>query len=347
MKGATVHKGWRHLGVLCATLLLAAGCGGGGGGSGSTEPPPGGGTPPPGGGTPPALAGVLWHGNYALDLVDGTQLAYLSGALPRVLNGDTAALPAPDGSRYGISDYDSGNDETRLSIKRTSDGAVQFTRLYEGYLSAPRPSPTVASQLLVQYQDAPGAPRFYGVVDLASGNVIEVYPADTVAVAWLSDGRVVVLGSSGAVGVGLPGATRTATGQIDLLGRTVIGLAAQPGGTRLLMELRAISGSGNVDGSDLWLSNLDGSNPVRYTRTNISGSGIWSPDGTRITFIVDTGTVCGGSSCIGTCEQWHAPATASELNPLPASPGVAGRFSVRDMQGRTRTLGCGLSGWTP
>ena len=341
MKAPAVHKTWRAALALGAVALLAAACGGGGGGG--TEPPTGGG----GGGGGPTLSGVLWHGNYALDLVDGTQLAYLSGALPRVLNGDSAATPAPDGTRYGISDYDNRNDETRLSIKRTSDGAVQFTRLYEGYLSSPQPSPAVASQLLVQYQDTPAAPRFYGVVDLASGNVIEVYPDDTVAVAWLSDGRVVVLARSGAVGVGLPGATRTATGQVDLLGRTVVGLAAQPGGTRLLLSLRAITASGDVEGSDLWLSQLDGSNPVRFTRTNISGGGHWSPDGTRIAFTIDTGTVCSGGSCSGTCEQWHAPATASDLNPQPASPGVAGRFSVKDRQGRSQTLGCGLSGWTP
>lgn len=290
---------------------------------------------------------MIWHGNYALDLVTGSQLAFLSGELPRVVHGDTAATPAADGSRYSITDYDSRNGETRLSIKRTSDGAVLFTRVYEGYLSFEEPSPTQASQLLVRYQDDPSAPRFHGVVDLASGNVLEVFPADTVAATWLSDGRVVVLAGSGALSVGLPGATRSAAGQIDLMGRFVVRLRAQPGGTRLLLVLQARSAGGDVEGSDLWLSNLDGSNPVRYTRTNISGSGIWSPDGTRITFAIDTGTVCGGGSCIGTCEQWHAPASASELNPLPASPGVAGRFEVKNRQGQTRTLGCGLSGWTP
>jgi len=263
------------------------------------------------------------------------------------VHGDTAAAPAADGSRYGITDYDSSNDETRLSIKRTSDGGVLFTRVYEGYLSAQQPSPTVVSQMLVQYQDDPSAPRFHGVVDLATGNVLEVFPADTVAATWLSDGRVVVLAGSGALSVGQPGAARTTTGQIDLLGRFVVRLRAQPGNTRLLLVLQARSSGGDVEGSDLWLSNLDGSNRVRYTRTNISGGGIWSPDGTRITFAIDTGTVCGGSSCIGTCEQWHAPASASELNPVPASPGVAGRFLVKNRQGQTQTLGCGLSGWTP
>jgi hypothetical protein len=342
MKARGVHKAWRPWLALCAAALLAVGCGGGGGGGGggSTEPPPGG-----GGGTP--LSGVLWHNNFALDLLDGTQLASLTGQPPRLVDADPAAQPAPDGLRYGIYAYDSRNGETRISIKRSSDGAVLFSRLYQGYLTAVQPSPSTASRVLVRYQDSPGSSRLYGAIDLASGDVLEVYPADTAAVAWLGDGRAVVLAGGGDISVGAPGTGRSATGRVNLLGRSVMDLAAQPGGTRLLLGLRAFSGSGDVEGTDLWLTNLDGSNTVRYTRTNISSYGVWSPDGARIGFPIDTGTLCVGGSCSGSCEFWHAPANATELNPLPAAPGPAGRFSVNNRQGQARTLGCGVRAWTP
>lgn len=93
--------------------------------------------------------------------------------------------------------------------------------------------------------------------------------------------------------------------------------------------------------------NLDGSAAVRYTSTNISNYGRWPPDGQRIAFDVGTGTVCTGSQCSGTCEIWHAPASASALNPLPAAPGSAARFSVVNRQGAARTLGCNVLAWTP
>jgi hypothetical protein len=121
----------------------------------------------------------------------------------------------------------------------------------------------------------------------------------------------------------------------------------QPGGTRVLLGLLAITDTGNVEGSDLWLSGLDGSGTVRYTNTNISNYGVWSPDGQRIGFDVDTGTVCTGGGCTGTCEIWHAPVSAVELNPLPSIAGDAARFSVTNGLGQTRTLGCAVLGWTP
>jgi hypothetical protein len=328
--------------LLNFTVLLAlAACGGGGGSGGGGGGGGGGGV---GGGD---ITGVIWHENYALDLVDGSQLASLTGKPPRLVDASPVARPVTDGSRYAIYDYDSSSVQTRLSIKRTSDGAVLFSHVYEGYLVNLKPSPVVASQLIVRYSEGIIGPKFLGVVDLASGDVLEVYPAGTAAAAWLSDGRVAVIADTGALSVGEPGAARTATGNVDLLGRTVTHFSVQPGGTRLLLGLLAITDSGNVEGSDLWLSSLDGSGTLRYTRTNISNYGFWSPDGQRIGFDVDTGSVCVGGGCIGTCEIWHAPASASTLNPLPSAPGEAARFAVTNRQGQTRTLGCEVLGWTP
>jgi hypothetical protein len=145
----------------------------------------------------------------------------------------------------------------------------------------------------------------------------------------------------------MPGDARTTTGRIDPAGRRVRHLKVQPGGTRLLMGMLAISATGNVEGNDLWLTNLDGSNTVRYTRTNVSSYGVWSPDGQRIAFDVDPGSVCTGGTCTGNCAIWHAPATAKELNPLPAAPGGAAQFEVHNAQGRSRKLGCNLLAWTP
>jgi Tol biopolymer transport system component len=290
---------------------------------------------------------VLWHNNFALDTVDGTQLASPSGGQPRTVDVDKVARPVPDGSRYAIYDYSNSSNTTTLTIKRSSDGTVLHQRNYNGYLRDLKPSPTTASQLLLRYSDSVGDPTLFLALDLATSTVLQTFDASFVAVDWLSDGRVVGVSSTGTLSAGLPGGTRSNTGTVDLQSRNLRHIAVQPGGTRLALGLLSLSGTGNVQGSDLWLVNLDGSNAVRYTTTNISNYGRWSPDGQRIAFDVDTGTVCTGSQCSGTCEIWHAPASASGLNPLPAAPGSAARFSVLNRQGTTRTLGCEVLGWTP
>lgn len=294
------------------------------------------------------LSGVLWHNNFALDTIDGTQLASLAGQAPRTVDSDKTARAVPDGTRYAIYDHDSSSNVTTLSVKRSSDGATLHQRRYDGYLRDLKPSPIVASRLLVRYSDAVGDPSVFLALDLAlSPSLLETFAAPTVAVDWLGDGRVVAVGSDGSLSAGEPGGARTATGSIDLLGRSVRHIAVQPGGSRMILGLQALSGSGDVEGSDLWLVNLDGSATLRYTSTNLSNYGRWSPDGQRIAFDVDTGTVCTGTQCSGTCEIWHAPASVGALNPLPAAPGGAARFSVIDGQGATRTLGCNVLAWTP
>lgn len=316
--------------ALVAALVLAAYAGESGGAGGG------------------GLSGVLWHNNFALDTIDGTQLASLGGQAPRTVDRDKTARAVPDGTRYAIYDHDSRSNVTTLTVKRSSDGATLHRRQYNGYLRDIKPSPTVASRLLVRYSEAVGDPSVFLALDLAvSPSLLETFAAPTVAVDWLGDGRVVAVSRSGSLSAGQPGGARTTTGSVDLLGRSVRHIAVQPRGSRMILGLLALSGTGNVEGSDLWLVNLDGSATVRYTSTNISNYGRWSPDGQRIAFDVDTGTVCTGSQCSGTCEIWHGPASASALNPLPAAPGSAVRFSVVDRQGATRTLGCNVLAWTP
>jgi dipeptidyl aminopeptidase/acylaminoacyl peptidase len=258
------------------------------------------------------------------------------------------ARATADGARYAIYEYDNRRESTTLTVKRTADGAVLHRRSYDGYLRDLKPSPREASQVLARYSDDVGDPTVFIALDLTSSNArLETFAASTAAVDWLSDGRVVAVGNTGTLSAGLPGGAREVTGRVDLLGRTVRHIAVHPESTRLLLGLVLVTGRNNVSGSDLWLTDLDGSDTVRFTNTNISSIGVWSPDGERIAFDVDTGTVCIGAQCSGTCEIWHAPAQATMLNPLAAAPGTAARFSVLNRQGSKRTLGCRLLRWTP
>lgn len=208
------------LAALVSTLVLAADGGGGGGGGGGGS----------------GLAGVLWHNNYALDTIDGTQLASLGGRAPRTVDRDKTARAVPDGTRYAIYDHDSRSNVTTLTVKRSSDGATLHQRQYDGYLRDLKPSPTVASRLLVRYSDAVGDPSVFLALDLArSPSLLETFAAPAVAVDWLGDGRVVAVSSRGSLSAGQPGGVRTTTGSVDLLERRVRHIAVQPGGSRMIL----------------------------------------------------------------------------------------------------------------
>jgi hypothetical protein len=72
-----------------------------------------------------------------------------------------------------------------------------------------------------------------------------------------------------------------------------------------------------------------------------------APDSARIAFDIDTGVNCSpGGACSGSCEIWHAPATASSIFPVPAAPGDAARFQVPNRSSSQQALGCTLLGWT-
>jgi hypothetical protein len=291
--------------------------------------------------------GVLWHNNYALDIEDGTQLASPSGKPPRTVDANKVARTVPDGSRFAYYDYDSRNERTTLTVKRTADGAVLHRRMFDGYLRDVKPSGQDAGHVVVRYSDDVGDPTSFRALDLRTGTELERYPAATMAVAWLADGRVVAVGSDGVLSAGVPRGARSTTGRVDLLGRQVRHIAVEPRSSQLLLGLVAVTGRNNVTGADLWITNLDGTNIRRFTNTNMTSYGVWSPDGQRIAFDIDTGTLCYGSQCTGACEIWHAPASATLINPVPAAPGVAARFSVVNRHGDRRTLGCELLGWTP
>src|SRR5690349_18719962 len=100
--------------LLAFTSLLLPGCGGGGGGGdgmGGGDGGGGGSNPPPSG-----LSGRLWHTNYALDFLDGTQIASPSGSAPSRVTTELPAWPWLDGSQYVVADADASDGTTEVTI---------------------------------------------------------------------------------------------------------------------------------------------------------------------------------------------------------------------------------------
>lgn len=337
---------WRLAIAALLTAALAA-CGGGGGGGGGDDDSGSGGS----GGTS-ELSGRLWHSNYALDYIDGTQIADLGGAAPTLVDADKVARPWPDGSQYAIYNYDDERDgDTVLRIKRTSDGTTLYSAVISGYAADLRPSPANKAVLLVsQAEDYTSSlsATDYVFVDLANLRELDRISGVRTVVDWLPDGRYLHLAADGTLSVGQIGGSRSTVAKLNLGGRGIVDLAVDPLGLRYLVTLVSYTSAGNVDDLDLWVGGVDGSALERLTATGLTSYGRWSPDGERVAFDVDTGTVCSGSACMGTCEIWYAPASGRNLNPLPAAPGAAAMFKVRDRRSSARdhTLGCELLGWT-
>lgn len=320
--------------ILVAALWLGA-CGGGGGGGGDNGGPPATTDDPKS-----DVSGRLWHNNYALDYRDGAQIASLTGALPVQVTPKLLAWPWPDGSQYATTDADT--DNTVLKVHTLSNGAQLYTRTVEGYLRDVRPSPVSKSVILATWGDDSIAPAYAVFYDLAQQQVLDDFALEDSVVDWLPDGRYLRIGTTGAIQTGVVGGAVTPTGSVvppDQ--REILDVDVSPDGSQILLRciVRAI------DETDLWIANTDGSNLRQFTNTGISSYGHWSPDSSRIAFNADTGVICAGYSCAGTCEVWYAKATAQALDALTENA-VQAKFRVKDRQNRSSVLGCTLQAWT-
>lgn len=331
---------------MAAPLVWLAACGGGGGGGGG-----GGSVAPAPSGPGPSIAaptGRLWHHNYALDFLDGTQIASATGGPPMAVTPEAEAIPWPDGSQYVTAEWDLRTDRTAVRVHATASGAVLHEAAVDQYFRAPRPAPHRKEWVLGRVSDSVTTAGVYAVIDLAARRVLDQFPADDAAVDWLPDGRYVHVTHDGRISIGTVGvAARQAVGQLALpRGLTVNEVWADPQGRRLALRLWSKSEAGTIDVSDLWVSDLDGRNAYRHTQTRMTNRARWSPDGRLIAFDVDTGSLCDFSGCVGHCELWYADADAREVTALPAA-GDARQFRVRNRSGQERVLGCDLLGWTP
>lgn len=332
-------RGIRTAAILATALWLGA-CGGGGGGGGGDNSGP----PATTDDTQSNVSGRLWHNNYALDYREGAQIASLSGALPVQVTPKLLAWPWPDGSQYATTDSDT--DNTVLKVHALADGALLYTRTVEGYLRDVRPSPLSKSVILATWGDDSIAPAYAVFYDLAQQQVLDDFALEDSFVDWLPDGRYLRVSSTGTLQTGVVGGALTSTGSVvppDQ--REIIDVDVSPDGSQMLLRCIVRAVDGGINESDLWIANTDGSNLRQFTNTGISSYGHWSPDSSQIAFNADTGVICPGYSCAGTCEIWHAKATAQALDALTENE-VQAKFRVKDRQNRSTVLGCTLQGWT-
>lgn len=323
-----------------AAVLLLAACGGGGGGGNATDPTAP--NPPP---PQQVLAGRLWHDNYALDFRDGTQTASPAGAPPAQITGSSSVTPWPDGRQYVDTDHDTYEETTRLLVVNVDSGLPVVDAVVPGYLSAPIPS--LADKDIAAFSWAPDflGDKVWYVVRLSTLQVLQELDAND-ALTWLPDGRWLTVSDDGRIRAG-----RLDTGEVSQLGRLAFptGLSLGPvwanrQGDRLAMRLTRPDGA-SID-ADIWVAAIDGSGLHALTDTHMSWGAHWSPDGRHVAFDVDTGYLCTGVGCIGSCELWYAPHQAVGVRALDAAPGEGRRFQVKNRRGSTMVLGCDLLAWT-
>lgn len=338
--------------ALCLLLAVVAGCGGGGGDSGGSDNGGGGGTsaPPttgPGSGGNPgpnaAPIGRLWHNNYALDIVTGTQITRLDNGPSTVADADRFAVPWPDGTQYVLTDYRPSRGETTITVKETGTRRVIFEVIYNGYATAPQPSPVSKDVVLMTVGNSITEPADYAFINLRTRSIVDRFAAGNVSVDWLPDGRYLQLATNGQISLGTPGGSRAPAGSFNLQGRKLGQVQVNRQGSQFLVTLT--NDNGALAQRDLWVANIDGGNAGRLTSTDITSYGHWSPDGRHIAFDVDTGFLCNNTGCLGSCEIWFVASTSRNADPLPSFPGEAARFRVRSNGGTTANLGCALLAW--
>ncbi|MEQ1527830.1 MAG: hypothetical protein ABL925_00835 [Methylococcales bacterium] len=295
------------------------------------------------------ISGRLWHEDYALDYTDGTQIAFLSGDLPAVVSPKHYAYPWPDGNQYIIADANVYDDYTELTVYNTGTGNLIFKDSLDGYVRSVKPSPVSKQVLLFTWgRDLLDDP-VYVFYDLATKEILKATTANDSLIDWLPNGQYLRISPAGAIYTGglASGAQEQQIGQIAIpFDRKVWGLSVNPQGTQIIVQLVVLSIDQKISDSDLWIANLDGTNLARVTRTNMTHSASWSPDGQHIAFDRDTGMYCSGWYCAGSCSLWYVPISARDIVAVPAAKD-AEVFTVKNRQGDARTLGCDLLGWTP
>lgn len=339
--------------------VALAGCGGGGGGGSEAAPAPAPvanapgpapgpapdpGTPPLPPERPPAgYGGRLWHNDYALDYMDGTQIASPSGDLPALASAHEYATPWPDGKTFVFTEWNVYDEYSDLVVVDLASGQALYRLKTDGYLRDERPSPASRTTVMVTHGEDSISPAETLIVDLTTMTVLRRFPGDTV-MNWLPDGRYLRMTSDGTLIAGDPAGAEQTVGLADPPDSFQIqDLWVNRQGTKI--AYRVLNAGTVTNETDLWVSDMDGRNFERFTSTKMSYAANWSPDGRHIAFNVDTGHVCTGAGCIGTCETWVAPVTSRNVRALPAV-GDAERFKVRNRQGTPSTLGCDLLGWT-
>lgn len=346
------HVG-RIASVFLASLFLLTGCGGGGGGGGS-DPAPTPPTSPTNPTTPPpaaALAGSLWHSDSDIGETQGTFVSDLITGNSLKVDTDRWSVPSPDGSRLlhrAYTSQGSVGDETRVIVRRVSDGQILTDLTVDGYVGDLSPSPKNADQVMTPWAESINAPRSNIVYDVGQQKLLFATPVSnrTDAISWLPDGAVLRVKASGEISKVVLGGAEQQLGAVNWPdARVVQAVYASPDGSKALVQLAALRNTGSISGVDLWMMNVDGSGLRRFTKNDLISNAVWSPDGKYVAFSKDTGVVCTESTCQGSCTVWYADAGASDVVAVDGS-NDAKRFSVKRLNGTTKNLSCPVMAWT-
>jgi hypothetical protein len=299
-----------------------------------------------------APAGRLWHTGTMVMKREGTKLIRLEDGSTVLASSDREAVPWPDGRQYVTQDHRAGTANTALTVTETGSGRVLQQASVDGYLRSLLPSPASRHQVLGLWSRSTSDPQRHLVVyDLAAHRPVFATRRDEAdhAIGWLADGRIARLKPNGelhavTLGRSPTDTTETLLARLNLpTGHRPTQLLASPDGVQLLLQL-AGGREANPE-VDYWLLHLRSGAFERLTETRMAGNAQWSPDGAYIAFERDPGSLCGGSSCYGTCRLRMVPATARRVQALDAA-GDARKVMATDSFGQQQQLGCGLTAWT-
>lgn len=319
------------------TGLLLGGCGGGGGGGGNNDR---GDVPPP----TPELSGRLWHTNYALDYLEGAQIASLSGAAPQRVTNDNSAWPWPDGTQYVVADADYENTEVTTHV--TASGDVINSTRFPGYVRQVKPSPISKQVILATWSEDTISDTVYFFYDLANKTLLHEFASDDAVTDWLPDGRYLKISSTGEITANAITGEAQSLGTIEIPpGCSIRDVWINRQGTQMVVQMVTMTIDNKIDDSDLWIADINGTNADQLTKTGMSSYANWSPDGLHISFDTDTGFACEGFTCVGSCSLWYVSNTARNVLALESS-GDAAHFRVKNRNGSENTLGCELQAWT-
>lgn len=333
--------------TVLACVAALGGCGGGGGGGDAdapTTPPPVVGTPEP----PSVLAGSIWHSFSDLDTPAGTFVLNPNTGVSSTVQTEEGSVPWPDGSRFIDRDYDTTNDETRLSVRRTADKTVVTDQVVDGYVGLIFPSPANADHILAYWGENIFSPRGAVVWDLGAKKLLfSAQPGKTPdALSWMPDGGLLRVKPSGDISKLVLGGTEQALATVAWPeSRIPQAVYVSPDGNKALVQLAALRETGSVSGVDLWVMDINGGNLKRFTNNGLITDAHWSPDGQYVAFTKDTGVACTEATCQGSCTVWYAPASATNVVAVEAA-GDAKRFPVQRPNGSVTNLRCPVTAWT-
>lgn len=297
------------------------------------------------------LPGHIWHSFSDLSNPQGTFSLDPNSGANSMIDRKRWAVPWPGGNHYIHDDYiasGSGDDETRLFVRRSADRHLVAERRMDGDFDDIRPAP-VKSWILADWGRSTIGPKRSIVVDIAKQKLLFAAPESKTpdAFSWMPDESLLRATPAGQISRFALGSPEKPVASVKWPeGRFLQAIYASPDGTRLLAQLAALRDTGSVSGVDLWIMNIDGSGLARFTNNGLITNAFWSPDSRYIAFTKDTGTSCSDATCRGSCTVWYAPATARNVVAVDASRD-AYQFPLKRPDGSMRMLGCPMTAWIP